>query len=119
MLSWLMIANGVAFCLMLIDKLLALKGMRRIPEKWLLGWALAGGAAGSLAASRLARHKTRKRPFRTQLMTIFCLELGLLLAWAAGLLPPAIAAGFDYWNLARENLEPLLAAALAFWPAAS
>ena len=61
------------------DKQRALAGGRRIPEADLLGLALIGGSAGALLARRLFRHKTRKQPFSTQLLTIVALQVGTLL----------------------------------------
>lgn len=61
------------------DKQRAVAGGRRIPEADLLGLALLGGSAGALLARRLFRHKTRKQPFSTRLLTIVALQLGALL----------------------------------------
>jgi uncharacterized membrane protein YsdA (DUF1294 family) len=65
------------------DKRRAIAGGRRIREADLLGLALVGGSPGALLARRLFRHKTRKRPFSTQLMLIAALQLGALIGLAA------------------------------------
>ncbi|MFK7940876.1 MAG: DUF1294 domain-containing protein [Roseovarius sp.] len=57
----------LCFCSMGWDKLSARKGWRRTPERRLLWWAALGGAIGGIAAQRLFRHKTAKRPFVTWL----------------------------------------------------
>ena len=81
---WLIAANGIAFVLMILDKKFAESGARRISENTLLGWAVLGGAAGTFAASRLVRHKTRKQPFAARMIAILLLELVLLTLWASG-----------------------------------
>ncbi|KTE04435.1 hypothetical protein ATE68_01975 [Sphingopyxis sp. H038] len=88
---WLGTTNGIAFALMVLDKKFAKSGARRISETTLLGWSLLGGAAGTFAASRLIRHKTRKQPFAAQMIAILFLELVVLLLWALGFLDPLIA----------------------------
>ena len=90
-LYWLIAANGIAFVLMIVDKLRAENGRRRIPEATLLSWALLGGAIGTFAASRLVRHKTRKQPFATEMAILLGLELVVLALWASGILAPLIA----------------------------
>lgn len=46
------------------DKSAARQGKRRTPEATLHFLALMGGWPGALAAQRVFRHKTRKRPFQ-------------------------------------------------------
>ncbi len=68
------------------DKQRAMAGARRIPERDLLGLALIGGSPGALLARRLFRHKTRKEPFSTLLVSIVALQggvsVGLAVAFA-------------------------------------
>ena len=87
---WLIGANLIAFVLMVLDKSYAEAGARRISEANLLLWAFLGGAIGTVAASRLVRHKTRKQPFATWMMIWFWLDLVLLALWATGLLDSLI-----------------------------
>lgn len=100
-LYWLAAANGIAFGLMIADKRRAEAGLRRIPESTLLRWAFLGGAFGTVAAARLVRHKTRKQPFATWMLIWLWLDIILLTLWGVGI------------------LEPWLASALAYWPAAT
>lgn len=90
-MAWLIAANGIAFGLMILDKKFAESGARRIAESTLLGWALLGGAAGSFAASRLVRHKTRKQPFAARMIAILIVELILLALWLFGFLDRIVA----------------------------
>jgi len=60
---WLVLATLAAFALYGYDKLCARSGWWRVPEIYLLGVSLVGGAVGGLAAMLLFRHKTRKLIF--------------------------------------------------------
>ena len=67
-LGWVLIASVVAAALIAWDKRAAvkLKGRRgrRISEKTLHLWELAGGFPGAFIARRQTRHKTRKVSYR-------------------------------------------------------
>ncbi|MDQ0323256.1 uncharacterized membrane protein YsdA (DUF1294 family) [Pararhizobium capsulatum DSM 1112] len=52
-------------------------------ESTLLWLAIAGGSLGALTAQQVLRHKTRKEPFRSILMTIGVLHVGLGILWIA------------------------------------
>ena len=80
----------MAFVLMVLDKQRAQNGARRISESNLLLWAFLGGAPGTVAASRLVRHKTRKQPFATWMMIWLWLQIILLTLWAFGFLDPLL-----------------------------
>lgn len=80
--------NVVTFCLFWWDKDAARNGGWRISEARLLQFALLGGSLGAFAAQRLLRHKTRKEPFRTQLMAILILHA--VLAPAALIFGPTV-----------------------------
>ncbi len=71
--------NLLTFLLFCVDKRRARRGAWRIPEKTLLGFSAAGGAAGGLLAMHVAHHKTRKPVFKFGVPA-------LLVAWIAGLL---------------------------------
>ena len=84
LLGALVLWNLVPFAAYGIDKRAARRGQRRIPEKTLLLMAALFGAAGSLSAMLLFRHKTKKKKF-TILVPLFLLaqlfllyELGVL-----------------------------------------
>ena len=74
--------NLVTFAMFAWDKYSAIKGQWRIPEKTLLALALAGGTPGAIIAQQRLRHKTRKQPFRAQLILIAGLHVVLLVALA-------------------------------------
>jgi len=88
---WLIAANGVAFTLMALDKYRAKRGEERISEDTLLLWAMIGGSIGTFAASHLVRHKTRKQPFATTMMTYFWAQVALIVVWQLGILDWLIA----------------------------
>lgn len=71
------------------DKLAAIRGWRRIPEKRLIAPVWAGGLPGLLLGMKLFRHKTSKASFRGKL------------AWAAGLWLALIAAATGLWIYLR------------------
>ncbi len=73
--------NGISFAIYGWDKWCAKRGLRRIPEKKLLGLAALGGALGAWSAMTLFRHKTRKPSFRRPL--IAATLLNALWIWAA------------------------------------
>ncbi|CAN7147511.1 DUF1294 domain-containing protein [Pararhizobium sp. LjRoot255] len=76
----ILLINALTFCVFWWDKDAARKGRWRVPESRLLWLALIGGSPGAVLAQRLLRHKTRKEPFRTQLMLICALHLVGLVA---------------------------------------
>ncbi|WP_241595566.1 DUF1294 domain-containing protein [Rosenbergiella epipactidis] len=61
----LVLVNAITFTLFALDKSLAIKGRRRIPERWLLIYSLFFGWLGGLIAQQLFRHKTHKQPFKS------------------------------------------------------
>ena len=73
-----LLLNIMTFCLYWWDKQAARGNQWRISEARLLQFALFGGSLGAVAAQRLLRHKTRKEPFRTQLMAILILHAALV-----------------------------------------
>jgi uncharacterized membrane protein YsdA (DUF1294 family) len=62
------------------DKLRAIRGWRRTPERTLHLLALAGGWPGALVGQQLFRHKRHKRPF---LIVTAGIVLVHALGWAA------------------------------------
>lgn len=63
LLLYLGLINLAAFALFGVDKRLAVRGLRRVPERTLLWAAGLGGSVGALAGMLLFHHKTRKRRF--------------------------------------------------------
>lgn len=78
-------ASAVCFGMFAWDKHNAIKGYWRIPEDHLLVLALLGGSLGAVTAQRWLRHKTRKEPFRTRLLSIVAFQI---VAVAAVGVPP-------------------------------
>jgi uncharacterized membrane protein YsdA (DUF1294 family) len=64
------------------DKEAARNGGWRIRESTLLSLAFVGGSMGAISAQRLLRHKTRKEPFRSILISIVILQAGLVASLA-------------------------------------
>lgn len=60
---FLLLINAGSFLIMCLDKLLAKKHFRRVPERTLLLLAAFGGSFGCLLAMLLVRHKIRKPKF--------------------------------------------------------
>lgn len=79
--SFLLIINVIAFVSFWLDKQAAIHGEWRIPESTLLLMALFGGSAGALVARQVFRHKTRKQPFASLLITIAMLQIAAVIFW--------------------------------------
>ncbi|MDI9309212.1 MAG: DUF1294 domain-containing protein [Limnohabitans sp.] len=60
---YLIIINGINFVVFGIDKFLAIKSKRRVPEKDLLVLSFLGGAVGGLLAMLMFKHKVAKGSF--------------------------------------------------------
>ena len=84
-LIWYLVAvNVLTYLVYWWDKSRARRGKRRISEKELLLWALAGGSLGAVLAMRTHRHKTRKTSFRLWMFGVLLLQ--------------AAAIGFVVWQ---------------------
>lgn len=77
----LLALNLIAFLTFWLDKQAAMRGEWRIRESTLLWIAFLGGSSGAVLAQQIFRHKTRKEPFRSQLLAIALLHLSLALFW--------------------------------------
>ena len=76
-------ASLIAFVAYALDKSAARNGAWRTQEGTLHFFGVIGGWPGALAAQRLLRHKTRKRPFQVVFWSIVafnCAALGWLLS---------------------------------------
>jgi uncharacterized membrane protein YsdA (DUF1294 family) len=71
-------ANLITFFAFAWDKRCARTGKWRISERRLLFMALVGGSAGAVTGQLCLRHKTRKEPFRTLLLSILTMQLILV-----------------------------------------
>jgi len=74
---WLVAINLATYGIYWWDKRRAVKGHRRISERELLLWALAGGSPAAFFAMRKFRHKTQKTSFRVQYWAIVAVQVGL------------------------------------------
>lgn len=70
LVCWLISVSVVSLAAYGYDKAIAGSGLTRVPEKVLLGLALAGGTVGAALGMVLFRHKTRKRSFWGRLLVI-------------------------------------------------
>lgn len=78
------VASAVSFAAMWLDKRAARRGSRRISERRLHGFELAGGWPGSLLAQRALRHKNRKARYQFRFWAIVLVHLALcgLVVWS-------------------------------------
>ncbi|MCC6426329.1 MAG: DUF1294 domain-containing protein [Phycisphaerales bacterium] len=77
-LIWYGLASAVTFIAFVADKSRAVRGHRRIPERTLHTFEMAGGWPGAIAAITLARHKNRKWWFLAVTLGIAALHI---MAW--------------------------------------
>src|SRR5688572_22904527 len=76
--NWLLAVNLLAFGYYAVDKALAQRSLRRIPEVVLHALALCGGSPAAFLAMWVFRHKTIKTSFRILFWTIVVLQFALL-----------------------------------------
>lgn len=60
---YFLLINLVSYVVMTMDKKLAIKGKKRIPENVLFTLAILGGGIGSVISMKKHLHKTRKKSF--------------------------------------------------------
>lgn len=75
------LVNVTTYCVYWWDKEAAKEGAWRVRESTLLWLAFAGGSLGALTAQQVLRHKTRKQPFRSILIMIGALHVGVAGVW--------------------------------------
>jgi uncharacterized membrane protein YsdA (DUF1294 family) len=97
--SYVTAINLAGFLAFLWDKHCAVNGKWRVSEQTLLTLAAIGGAVGCVIGQRVLRHKTRKEPFRTLLLTIFVIQAVILTAFSF----PQVRSTF--WSFARQFLS--------------
>lgn len=73
-LLYFAVISLVTFVITALDKILAKKKMRRIPEATLLTLALFGGAVSEYFTMKLIRHKTLHKKFMVGLPVIIALQ---------------------------------------------
>lgn len=76
---YLLLINALGLLLMIADKSLARKRMRRIAEINFFMVAFLGGCAGIIFAMVVVRHKTRHKTFTIGLPLILALQILLFL----------------------------------------
>lgn len=81
-LSWLIAINLVTFSTYVYDKVIAGRGMERVPETVLLVLALAGGTVGALLGMKWARHKTAKESFQVKLLAVVAVQFLFAVVYA-------------------------------------
>ena len=79
LIIYVAVVNVTAFLMYGIDKWNAKHGLRRIPEKILLGIAVTGGSIGAYVGMQLFRHKIRKPKFYIGVPVILAVQVVLLL----------------------------------------
>ena len=72
----------VTFAAFGADKWFAAHGLRRIPEDVLLILVCLGGTVGAFAGQMFFKHKTRKPYFNRALITIFLVQVLIILGYS-------------------------------------
>ncbi|WP_413814186.1 DUF1294 domain-containing protein [Aureimonas sp. Leaf427] len=83
--GYVLIVNVLAYGAMVLDK-----------AKTLLSLAEVGGSAGAVLAQQMVRHKTRKEPFRSQLIRIIALQIVAIITLSIALIVAGSPEAF--WN---------------------
>lgn len=81
LVCFLLLMNALGFLLMCVDKRLAKKHRRRIPEATLMWVAALGGSVGSLVGMYLVRHKTKHPKFYIGIPLLLIAQLVLAGVW--------------------------------------
>ena len=74
LIAYMLVLGFIAFSVCGFDKLMAVKGKRRVPEKRLFALAALGGSLGLLLGMRVFRHKTRHKSFTVGVPLIIVLQ---------------------------------------------
>ncbi|MGL4656797.1 MAG: DUF1294 domain-containing protein [Sarcina sp.] len=72
---YLIIINIIAFILMYVDKVKAIKHQWRIQESTLMGFAIFGGSIGGILGMQIFRHKTKHPKFYIGMPVILIIQL--------------------------------------------
>ena len=76
--AYIVAINVTGFIAFAWDKHCSQNGMWRTKESTLLMLAVLGGTIGTIFGQRLLRHKTRKQPFKSYLLSIAALQVVLI-----------------------------------------
>ena len=79
--GWLVLVNLLTYFIYWLDKRRAEKNGRRISERELLLWALAGGTPAAVLCMRRHRHKTQKRSFKLAFGAVVLAQLAAVWLW--------------------------------------
>ena len=74
---YLAVINLITALICAYDKIMAIKGKRRISEKTLILLSLFGGGVGMYIAMQTVRHKTKKPKFSIGIPLIIVLQIAL------------------------------------------
>lgn len=96
--------NLLVFLIYWWDKEAARNGGWRVRESTLLWLAFLGGSMGAVLAQKLLRHKTRKEPFRSYLLAIIVLQIGIILSLLIAPHWPATA--LEAFTAIAQNPKP-------------
>ncbi|MGV1752942.1 DUF1294 domain-containing protein [Agrobacterium sp. CG674] len=96
--------NLLVFLIYWWDKEAARNGGWRVRESTLLWLAFLGGSMGAVLAQKLLRHKTRKEPFRSYLLAIIVLQIGIILSLLIAPHWPATA--LEAFTAMTQNPKP-------------
>jgi len=80
-IGWLLLVNLLTYFVYWLDKRRAAKGGRRIRERELLLWALAGGSPAAILSMRRHRHKTKKLSFLVKITMVVLVQLVAIWFW--------------------------------------
>lgn len=79
LLIYMILINLFTCVLYAGDKLKAIAGKRRIPEKVLIGFAFIGGSLGALIGMQCFRHKTRHLKFQISIPVFLFIHVVVLM----------------------------------------
>ena len=84
---WLVAINSIAVIVTIWDKLAAINGAWRIPEKTLFLLCVLGGCPGMYLTMQIIRHKTLHKRFMIGIPLIFLAQLAICFAFNHFILP--------------------------------
>ena len=85
--TWLLSISIVTFLTYGYDKMIAGRGVTRVPERVLLGLAFAGGTIGAVLGMRFFHHKTSKQSFLERFGLVVAVQAVAVAGWYVFLAP--------------------------------